>query len=34
MWVQRNAADAADTETGLAKLLTVRLEWTASAESD
>jgi len=25
---------AADTETGLAKLLTVKLEWTASAESD
>ena len=32
--VQRNAADAADTETALAKLLTVKLEWTASAESD
>ena len=32
--VQRNAADAADTETGLAKLLTVKLEWTAAAESD
>jgi hypothetical protein len=32
--VQRNAADAADTETALAKLLMIRLEWTASAESD
>ena len=32
--VQRNAADAADTETALGKLLMVKLEWTASAESD
>jgi hypothetical protein len=32
--VQRNAADAADTETGLAKLLMVKLEWTAATESD
>ena len=28
---QRNAADAADTEAGLGKLLMVKLEWTASS---
>jgi hypothetical protein len=33
--VQRNAADAADTEADLlAELLMVKLEWTAGAESD
>jgi len=32
--VVRAQRNAADTETGLAKLLTVKLEWTASAESD
>jgi hypothetical protein len=32
--VQRDAADAADTETASAKLLMVKLEWTAAAESD
>ena len=32
--VKRDPTDAADTETATAKLLMIKIEWTASAESD